>query len=114
MSAQWRINASTHAACAVAGPPTRNAWIHVFDCARAVIVKLPVGCLPGLSGPEIEIGFVPNLEIPLRNFIDTVAIDQMLRKRGIRSSHLAQSFGGETFGLYQKVCRLFWQPAFAA
>src|SRR5580704_9120021 len=62
-------------------PSHAKPWIHALNCARSVIVKFPITCLLGLAAPKIQIGFVPDLEVPLRNFIDAVAIDEMFRKR---------------------------------
>src|SRR5580698_4610228 len=47
-----------------------------------MVVELPVSRLPKISGPKIQVGFVPNLEIPLRDFVDAVAIDQVFGERG--------------------------------
>src|ERR1700722_2514470 len=56
--------------------------IHTLDCPRSVIVKLPVASLLWLSAPEIEIRFVPDFKVPLRNFVDAVAFNQMLGECG--------------------------------
>src|SRR5579872_4218279 len=50
---------------------------YALDCLRCVIVKLPVAGLLGLAAPKIEIRFVPDFKVPLRNFVDAVAFDQM-------------------------------------
>ena len=77
-----------------------------LDALGGVIVELEVGGLFGLAGPEVDVGLVPDFEVPLRHFVDAVAVDQVLGElRRSRSSHLAQSLGGETFCLYQKACR---------
>src|ERR1700690_2861669 len=52
-------------------------WIHFLDGDGSVVVKLPIACLPGHPGPKIQIGFVPYLEVPLCNFIDAIAIDEV-------------------------------------
>ena len=43
-----------------------------------MIVELEVGGLLGLAGPEVDVGLVPHFEVPLGDFVDAVAIDQML------------------------------------
>ena len=50
-----------------------------FDGERGVVVQIPVAGLLGLSGPKIEVRLVPHFEIPLRNLINAVAVDQMLQ-----------------------------------
>src|SRR6266403_3425665 len=47
---------------------------HSLNGCDRVIVKLPVGRLFGLAHPEIDIRFVPDFEVPLRNLIHAVAI----------------------------------------
>src|ERR1700681_2095544 len=42
-----------------------------------MVVQLPIRFLLGLPRPKIKVRFVPDFEIPLRHFVDTVAIDQM-------------------------------------
>src|ERR1700731_797089 len=56
--------------------------IHALDGSGSMVIEFPVRGLPGIPCPEIQIGFVPDLEVPLCDFIDTVAIDQMLSKYG--------------------------------
>ena len=57
-----------------------NPLIHRLQRARRVVVELEVGLLRGPARPEIDVRLVPDFEIPLRNFVDAVALDQMLRK----------------------------------
>ena len=52
--------------------------------ARRVVIELEVGLLARDTIPEIDIRLIPNFEIPLRDFLDAVAIDQVLGK--VRSS----------------------------
>ena len=49
-----------------------------LDVAGGVVVKLEVGWLLRRAAPEVEVGFVPDFEIPLRNFINTVALHEVL------------------------------------
>src|SRR6516162_5113084 len=45
---------------------------HRLQIARRVPVEFEVRRLLGCSGPKDDIGLIPDFEIPLRNFIDTV------------------------------------------
>ena len=54
--------------------------IHGLQRSRRRVVKLVVRLLLRIARPEIEVRLVPDLEIPLRDFVDSVAIDQMLRE----------------------------------
>ena len=58
-----------------------NLRTHRFQRAHGVVVQFEIGRLLGIAAPEIDIGFVPYLEIPARDFIDAVAIDEVPRER---------------------------------
>ena len=45
-----------------------------------MIVELEVCGLFWLSRPEIQIWFIPNLKVPAGDFLDSIAIREMLRK----------------------------------
>src|ERR1700757_368461 len=47
-----------------------------------MVVELEVGLLCGTASPEVDVGLVPDLEVPLRDFIDAVTVDKMLREGG--------------------------------
>ncbi len=47
-----------------------------------MVVELEVGLLRGAASPEIDVGLVPDFEVPLRDFIDAVALDEVLGKGG--------------------------------
>src|SRR6266700_3413327 len=53
---------------------------HAFDGAGSAILELVVGGFLRATGPEINIGLVPDFEIPLRDLVDTVALDEMARE----------------------------------
>ena len=43
-----------------------------------MVVKLPVEAeIVRIAAPKIQIGFIPDLEIPLANFVNSVAFDQV-------------------------------------
>src|ERR1700740_1865038 len=54
--------------------------VHGFQRPSRHIVEMIVGLLLWIAGPEVEVRLVPDFEIPLRNFIDSVALDKMLCK----------------------------------
>ena len=62
------------------GTADAQPGIRLFERARGCIVKLVVGFFARIAGPETEVRLVPNLEIPLGDFVDPVAIDKMLRE----------------------------------
>src|SRR5579864_8210456 len=59
------------------GPANAEARIHAFQSAGGDIVKLIIGCLFRIAGPEIEVRLIPYLEIPLRDFVDAIPLDQV-------------------------------------
>ncbi len=63
--------------CSLGGCGTSHAkpGIHLLNGASSVIIKLPVGCLFRLACPEINVGFIPDFEIPSCNLIDAVSLD---------------------------------------
>ena len=53
-----------------------------LNVARGVVVEFEVRLLARRAGPEIEIRLVPHFEVPGRNFLQAVAIDQVLHELG--------------------------------
>src|SRR6267143_3134911 len=53
---------------------------HAFDGARSAIVELVVGRFFRIADPEVNVGLVPNFEIPLRDFVEAVPLDEMARE----------------------------------
>ena len=80
-STQCWIKRSTQAACAVAGPPTRRRRSTALRAVGRHIVQVVVGFLFRLSGPEVDVWFVPNLEVPIRHFLDAVPLYQVAREK---------------------------------
>ncbi len=62
-----------------------DARVDGFEGAGGVVVELEVGLLRGAAGPEIDVGLVPDFEVPLRDFIDAVALDEVLGEGGHES-----------------------------
>ncbi len=56
--------------------------IDSFYRAGRVVVELVVRLLFRIARPEIKVGLVPDFEIPLRDFVDAVAINEMLGEMG--------------------------------
>ena len=73
---------ATQAACAVAGPPTRNLGLTAFSARAVLSYSSKVGFLLRRSHPEVQVGFVPDLEVPVRNLVNAIAIDKVLREGG--------------------------------
>src|ERR1700693_5086530 len=63
-------------------PTDAQPAIDLFQSPCSGIVKLKIGLVLGRSRPEIKVGFVPDLEIPLGNLINAVAFDQVAREMG--------------------------------
>src|ERR1700740_2481988 len=61
-------------------PADTKPHADIFERPSGMVVQCPVGGLPGLTAPEIKVGLVPNFEIPLADFLDAVALDQMFRQ----------------------------------
>ena len=59
-------------------PADAQPRAHGLQGARSGVVERVIGLLLRVTRPEIEVGLVPNFEIPLRDFVDAVAIDQVL------------------------------------
>ncbi len=55
-------------------------WAYPLQGASRVRVEIEITLLARNAIPEIDIRLVPHLEIPLRDFINTVTIDQVLRE----------------------------------
>ena len=58
-------------------PADTQSGIDRFERLRGVIVQGPVRLLRGSAGPEVQVGLVPDLEIPLRDFVNPIAIDHV-------------------------------------
>src|SRR5579872_7610196 len=60
------------------GPSHAQTRAHDFQIGGRMVVKFPVSRLLGLPGPEVEIRFIPDLEVPFRHLINSVSTNQML------------------------------------
>jgi len=64
------------------GPSDAQPVVHAFYASRGSIIKLVVSLFLGIAHPEINVGLIPHFEIPVGDFVDAVAVHQMLRKMG--------------------------------
>ena len=53
-----------------------------FQRACGVVVEFEVGGLLGIANPEVDVGFVPHFELPGGDFVDAVALDEVLSEGG--------------------------------
>src|SRR5579859_2021838 len=56
-------------------PTDTQTGADLLDGAGGVVVQIVIGGFLGLAGPEIDIGLVPDFEIPVSYFVFAVAID---------------------------------------
>ena len=75
------------------GAADAQSGTDTLQIACCVIVQLEVAFLPWDAAPEINIWLVPDFEVPLRNFIDAVSIDEMLREMRHQAVPLFHAFG---------------------
>ncbi len=54
-----------------------EARAYALDGARSAVIEFVVGCFLRIASPKINVGFVPDFEIPLRNFVEAVAFNEM-------------------------------------
>src|SRR6185369_15672230 len=57
--------------------PYSQFRVNGFERFRGVVVEFEVSGLFRFPGPEIDVRFVPDLEIPLRNFVNAVTLDEV-------------------------------------
>src|SRR5260370_40620611 len=91
---------------------------NILEIECRVIVEFEVAFLSRDAAPKINIRFVPNFEVPLRNFIDAVSIDKMLREMSHQAIPLLHAFGWRHIWLVpewmQRIwikCKLLWHKA---
>src|SRR6185437_5478716 len=71
-----------------------EAWADGLQVARGVGVEVEVRFLAGNAAPEVDVGFVPDFEVPLGDFLDAVAVDEMLRESLHQLIPLLHALGG--------------------
>jgi hypothetical protein len=59
-------------------PTDAQARAHGFDVTRGVVIQLEVRFLLRDSRPEVEVGLVPDFEVPVGDLVYAVALDQVL------------------------------------
>src|SRR5580698_9049023 len=76
--------------CGGGGSTYAETRAYRLQIARGVSVEVKIALFARDAVPEVDVGLIPDLEVPLRNFIDTVPIDQVLREvcyQGIPGFH---------------------------
>src|SRR5271155_3687348 len=73
-----------------------------------VIIQFKVAFLSRNATPEINIWFVPNFEVPLRNLIDTISIDKMLREMSHQAIPPLHAFGRRHIWLVPEWMQRIW------
>ena len=69
---------TVHPSCLCGGGAAdAEAGGDTFDGTSGVVVELVVGVFARIAGPEVDVGLVPDFEIPLGDFVDAVALDEM-------------------------------------
>ena len=77
----------------MAGPPIRRRGLTAFRSRAVWVVELEVGLLAGDAVPEVDVGLIPHLEVPLGDFFETVAGDEMLGEGGHERVPLFEGLG---------------------
>ena len=54
-----------------------EAWADALHGFGGFVVKMEIGFVFRIADPEIDVRLVPDFEIPFRNFLDAVAVDEM-------------------------------------
>src|SRR4030088_1015870 len=92
--------------------------INLLEIERRVIVQFEVAFLSRDAAPKINIRFVPYFEVPLRNFVDAVSIDKVLREMSHQAIPLLHAFWWRHIWLIpewmQRIwvkCELLWHKA---
>ena len=62
-------------------PADTQPSIDGLDRPRGGFIKLKIRVLGRLARPEVDVGLVPDLEVPLPDLIDAVTLDEMPRER---------------------------------
>ena len=60
------------------GTAYAQARTDLLEVAGGVVVELEVGLLAGHSTPEVDVGLIPDFEVPGRDLIDAVAVHEVL------------------------------------
>ncbi len=59
------------------GPADAEARVDALDGPGGVVVEIVISGFLRIAGPEVYVGLVPDFEIPLGDFVDAVALDEM-------------------------------------
>src|SRR5260370_33197988 len=75
-----RKEAGSPSSLRCSGAADAEAGAHALDGAGSAVVKVVISSFFGIAGPEVDVRLVPDFEIPLRDFVDTVALDKVTRE----------------------------------
>ena len=98
-------------------PAYTKSRVYSFQSSDSVVVEIPVGSLSRIAAPEINIGFVPDFEIPLAHLINAVPREEMSRELGNEIIPLGPVFWRRNVRLIPKSMghvlrrQLFWHEA---
>jgi len=70
-----------------------------FERAGGVVIELKVGGLFGIADPEVDVGLVPDFELPGGDFVEAVSLDQVLSEGGNHRVPERVVAGGRDIGL---------------
>ncbi len=76
------------------GATYAEARADCLEVAGGVVVELEVGGLAGDAAPEVDVGFIPDFEVPLGDFVDAVAVDEVLGEGGHEVVPALHALGG--------------------
>src|SRR6185437_16723082 len=62
------------------GPADSQPWTDALQIARRVIVELEIALLTRNAAPKVDVGFVPDLEIPLGHLVRPEVLHQVARE----------------------------------
>src|SRR5271163_814701 len=92
--------------------------VYSLQSTRSVSVEVEVGLLAGNATPEIDVRLVPDFEVPLRDFINAISVDEMLREMSHQRVPPLHTFGWRHILLVpegvQRIgikCQFLWHEA---
>ena len=81
------------------GAADAEARVDGLEVACGVVVELEVAALVRDASPEVDVGLVPDFEVPLRDLVDAVALDEVAGEGGDEAVPLLVGLGRGDIGL---------------
>src|SRR6516165_8251480 len=81
------------------GSPDAEARTYIFQRTCRDIIESVVGFFSGFASPKIEIGLIPNLEIPAGYLVDPVSFDKVMGEFSNELVPLARVAGWGDIGM---------------